>query len=267
VSGRGTLGKHEGRRLFGVDPAAYDLGRPGHADEVYDVLRERCGLRHETKVLEIGPGTGQATRHLLELGARPLVGIEPDRALAALLRERLGDRVEIRESTLEDAVLEDDFELAVAASSFHWVDEAVGLAKIHDALLPEGWVALWWTAFGGGHRRDPFRDATDPLMEGLPESPSQTKSGRPFAHDGEARVTALERAGFGDVIARRIEWAHTWDTEGIRALFGSFSPVLSLEPDRREAFLDSVAEIAERDYGGRVTKPVVTALYTARKRS
>jgi hypothetical protein len=40
-----------------------------------------------------------------------------------------------------------------------------------------------------------------------------------------------------------------------------------MEPDRREALLDRVAGIAASDFGGRVTKPIVTALYTARKPS
>ena len=257
--------KSAGRRLFGTGTAAYELGRPGHAAEVYDVLCERCGLRPPTKVLEVGPGTGQATRRLLELGADPLVAVEPDPALAELLGERLGDRIQIRKTTLEDADLEDDFDLGAAASSFHWVDEDVGLAKIRDALRPGGWVALWWTAFGDANRPDPFRDAMDPIMQDLPRGPSETKSRRPFAHDAEVRIAALERAGFAEIEPRRIEWEHTWGTEGIRALFGSFSPVLSLEPERRVAFLDSIAEVADRDFGGRVTKPVVTALYTARR--
>jgi SAM-dependent methyltransferase len=218
-------------------------------------------------VLEVGPGTGHATRRLLDLGAGPLVGIEPDPGLAGLLRERLADRVEIRETTLEAAELADDFDLAVAASSFHWVDEDVGLAKIHGALRPAGWIALWWTSFGDANRADPFRDATDRLLQTLPRSPSGQKGGPPFAHDAAPRVAALERAGFEGINPRRIEWWHTWDTEGIRGLFGSFSPVLALDPDRRDMFLDSIAEIAERDFCGSVTKPLVTALYTARKPS
>lgn len=259
------LGRDEGRRLFGLDTAAYERGRPGHAQEVYDVLRERCALGAGTKVLEIGPGTGQATRRLVELGADPLVGVEPDRALAAFLRERFGSRIEVSGRTLEEAELEDDFDLAVAASSFHWVDEEVGLATIHGALRPGGWIALWWTAFGDGNRPDPFRDATDRLMEDLPRGPSEVKDRRPFAHDAGNRIAAIDRAGFADILPRRIEWWHTWDTDGIQNLFGSFSSFLSLDPDRRRALLDSIAEIAERDFGGRVTKPVVTALYTARK--
>lgn len=263
---REVLGRDAGRRLFGEDPAGYDMARPGHPEAVYDILRERCGLRPGSKVVEIGPGTGQATRRLLELGADPLVALEPDPALAAFLREGLGDRIEIRPTTLEAAELEADFDLAAAASSFHWVDQEVGLARIRDALRAGGWVALWWTVFGDARRPDPFRDAMDSLVRDLPRGPSEAKgSGPPFAHDGEARVAALERAGFDRVEPRRIEWTHTWDTAGIRGLFASFSPFRALAPDRREALLDEIGRLADVEFGGQVTKPVVTALYTAAK--
>lgn len=263
---REVLGRDAGRLLFGQDPAGYDAARPGHAEEVYDILRQRCGLGPGSKVLEVGPGTGQATRRLLELGADPLVALEPDPGLAAFLRTNLGERIEVRPTTLEAAELEDDFDLATAASSFHWVDEDVGLARFRGALRPGGWLALSWTAFGDARRPDPFREAVDPLVRELPRSPSEATGGRPtFAHHGEARVAALERAGFDAVEPRRIEWTHTWDAAGFRGLFGTFSPIRALAPDRRDALLDSIAEIAERDFGSRVTRPVVTALYTARK--
>ncbi len=228
---REILGRDAGRLLFGQDPAGYDAARPGHAEEVYEILRERCGLRPGSKVLEVGPGTGQATRRLLVLGADPLVALEPDPGLAAFLRKSLDERIEIRPTTLEAAELEDDFDLATAASSFHWVDEDVGLARFRDALRPGGWLALWWTVFGDARRPDPFRDAVDPLVHELPRSPSEATGGRPtFAHDGEARVAALLRAGFDAIEPRRIEWAHTWDAAGIRGLFGTFSPIRALAP-------------------------------------
>ncbi len=263
---RARLARSEGRHLFGTDPENYDRARPGHAEEVYEILHERCGLGPGSKVLEVGPGTGQATRRLLELGASPLVAIEPDPELAAFLRNRFGDRVELRPSTLEAAELAEDFDVATAASSFHWVDEEMGLARIHGALCAGGWVALWWTVFGDATRKDPFRSAIDPLMEELPRSPSQPERGRPpFQSDGGARVAALDAAGFEAVTPHRLEWTYTWDTEGIRGLYGTFSPVLALVPDRRESLLDEIARIADADFGGQVTKPLVTALYTAQR--
>jgi hypothetical protein len=120
------FGRDEGRRLFGADPAGYDFARPGHAERVYEVLVERCGLRPGTSVLEVGPGTGQATRRLAA-------------------------------------------------------------------------------------------------------------------------------------------WDASWDTAGIRALYGSFSPILRLDDDSRTDVLDEIARIANQDFGGRVSRAITTALYTCRR--
>ncbi len=42
--------------------------------------------------LEVGAGTGTATRQLLELGANPLVAVDPDERLAAFLRETIPEK-------------------------------------------------------------------------------------------------------------------------------------------------------------------------------
>ncbi|CAN5229754.1 class I SAM-dependent methyltransferase [soil metagenome] len=261
------IGREEGRRLFGLDPAAYDAARPGHAERVYDVLVKRCGLGPDTSVLEIGPGTGQATRRVLRLGATPLLAVEPDPALAAYLGESLADRVDVRIATLEDAQLPTDtFALAIAASSFHWVDEEIGLAKVLAALKPGGWFAMWWTLFGEPGRPDAFITATSPLLAGLDASPTAGEAGRPaHALDSEARLAALERAGFGTVEHEVVAWQASWDTEGIRALYATFSPISRLEDERKTEILDAIARIAELDFGGRIERTLLTSLYTARR--
>jgi SAM-dependent methyltransferase len=266
---RPRLERSVGREFFGSDPETYDAVRPGHPDEVYDTLRDRCGLGTGSRVLEMGPGTGHATRRLLELGASPLVALEPDPALAAYVRTSFGDRVEIRVATLEDADLEADaYDVAVAASAFHWVEEEVGLAKLHAFLRPGGWIAVWWTSYGDEARPDAFSLALDPLFADLPHGFSGPSGDRPpFARDAERRLAALATAGFEEGAHEDIRWARAWDTQGLRGLYSTFSPISVLEPDRRREFLDTVARIAEDDFGGRVEKLLVTSLYTARKPS
>jgi SAM-dependent methyltransferase len=262
-----VLSRSAGRRLFGTDPDTYDAARPGHAEWVYELLHERCGLTQGSKVLEVGPGTGQATQRLLELGAGPLVAVEPDPNLGEFLRARFGDRIELRSSTLEDAELETSFELAVAASSFHWVEEDAGLRKIAATLAPGGWWVMWWTLFGVPRRKDAFMQAVDPLLEDLPSSPSGGSGGsRPsFALDFEARGAALARAGFELVEHELVYWPVTWDSDGIRGLYATFSPIIQLDDDARERLLDEIRTIAERDFGGRVGRTLTTSIYTARK--
>jgi SAM-dependent methyltransferase len=276
---REVIDRREGRHLFGIDPAAYDAGRPGHPDRVYEVLVDRCGLRPGAGVLEIGPGTGQATRRLLELGADPLVAVEPDPALAAYIdatsakwlkaTKSVGrPRLKVRVAALEDVELSAaTFDIAVAASSFHWVDEPAGLTKIAVALRPGGWWAMWWTLFGEGQRKDAFMKAIDPLFVDLAQSPSSgSGSGRPaFALDLDARLASLARAGFEDLEHELVRWSASWDTAGIRDLYATFSPISRLEEPRRKTFLDEVARVAERDFGGRVDRTLTTSLFTARR--
>ena len=170
---RETLDRRDGRSLFGQDPAGYDAARPGHPKRVYDILVERCGLRQGTAVLEIGPGTGQATRRLLELGADPLVAVEPDPALAEFLAHATGGRVDDRglARSRKRSSRPDAFDLAAAASSFHWVDEPVGLAKIVASLRPGGWWAMWWTLFGEPGRRGRLHGRRRPSLRGSSEQP------------------------------------------------------------------------------------------------
>jgi SAM-dependent methyltransferase len=259
---RETIDRREGRRVFGRDPAGYDRARAGHPERVYEVLRERCGLGPDTRVLEIGPGTGKVTRRLLELGVRSLVAVEPDPALAAYLRSSVGDGPEILVTTLERATLPAEaFDLAVAASSFHWVEPERGLAAILGALRPGGWWAMWWTHHGDESRADPFRGAIEPIVGGLPSSPGAAGFGR----DPNAAEAALAAAGFEDTQVDVVPWTHEWDAAGIRALFGSFSPILLLDAAERTRVLDAIERVAAEEFGGRVEKPMRTVLFTARK--
>ena len=233
---------------------------------MYELLVERCGLGPGTTVLEVGPGTGQATRRLLELGADPLVAVEPDPALAGYLTAATDGRPHVVPAPLEEADLPlADFGLAVAASSFHWVEEDVGLSRIFTALRPGGWLALWWTLFGD-EQKDAFMTAIDPLFASLARSPSSGRRGHPrFALDTDSRFGALATAGFEELDHELIRWSATWDTAGIRALYSTFSPISRLDDVRREELLDTVARVAEQQFGGRVERTLRTSLYTTRR--
>jgi SAM-dependent methyltransferase len=259
---REVLDRSEGRTVFGRDAEAYERARPGHPERVYDVLRERCGLRPGTAVLEIGPGTGQATRRLLELGADPLVAVEPNPRLADYLPGVTDGTPELVRATLENAELPDaTFDLAVAASSFHWIETQRGLAAVRRALRPGGWWAMWWSHFGDRSRPDPFREAIQHVVADLPASPG----GRGLSRDPDEGLPALEEAGLDSAEHEFIPWSHEWDAAGIRALFASFSPIARLDEPRRVRILDEIERIAREDFDGRVVKPILTSLYTARQ--
>ncbi len=49
------IARTEGQRSFGNDPAGYDQARPDYPPQVYDILRDRCGLQPGVRTLEILP--------------------------------------------------------------------------------------------------------------------------------------------------------------------------------------------------------------------
>jgi SAM-dependent methyltransferase len=264
-----AIDRTEGRHLFGGDPALYDTARPGYPERVYAILSDRCGLAAETRVFEVGPGPGLVTMRLLRTGAQ-VVAIEPDAALAAYLNdaaEREGMKVQTHVSSFEEARLPgESFALGVAATSFHWLDQAAGLRKARELLAPDGWWAMWWNVFNDPNRPDPFYEATTPLFRTLARSPTAGERGRPqYALDSKARTGDLAAAGFEDITAESIPWTISLDTAQVRDLYATFSPIARLAPGERRRILDELAAIAEESFGGRVERAFLTAVYTGRR--
>lgn len=189
-----SLQRVEGRQLFGLDPGLYDEGRPDYPSYVYDELRRRCGMARGARVLEIGPGTGIVTRHLLAAGTR-VVAVEPDPSLAAYLGQvMVGHEVKILVASFEDAPIDiETFDLAVAATSFHWVDQEAGLKKLGRVIRPGGWIALWWTLFRDPSHPDPFSTAVEELLGPGTRGAFDEPGRPPFQLDFDHRQRDLTR--------------------------------------------------------------------------
>lgn len=229
---------------------------------------QRCGLGPGTRLLEIGAGSGLATARLLAEGA-DVVAVEPGERLAAHLEADLGgDRLSVLRSGFETVDLgERRFDLAVAATAFHWVDRRVAIPKLAGVLEPPGWLAVWWHVFSDRQRPTEFRERLDGLFgEYLPD---QRRDPSYVEHPLRADLWSaeLEAGGFFEVVeVELIRWQQRLRAGGARRLFGSFPSLDELPPARREAFLDAIAALVDQSYGGEVADPRVTAIYLARLR-
>ena len=255
-----------GRQAFGADPSGYHAARPAYPEWVFEILSERCGLAHCAATFEIGAGTGTATRRLLDLGANPLVAIEPDTRLATYLRETIRDEaLRVIFSSFEEAALDAaSFDLGVSATAFHWLNEDMALPKIAELLRPGGWWAMVWNVFGDDSRPDPFHEATKALLNG-PSSPSAGARDIPFALDAEARLAALERTHLFDVVEHRTSaWPLVLDPDQTIALYATYSNI-NIRRDR-EAVLAELGRVARDEFHGCVTRNMTTSLYVARRR-
>lgn len=256
----------EARHLYGSNPVGYESGRPDYPGRVYEILAARCGLAPGVSVVEIGPGTGRVTRRLTELGAT-VVAVEPDARMAAYLREVMtGASVDVRNGAFEEVALpENYFDLAVAAMSFHWVDQDRGLERLARVVKSGGWVALWWTLFGDPSRPDPFHEATRDLLDQFDTKPTPPLH-VPFELDVAGWKNALaDRAGLIDVGAELIHWTARFDPTQLRAFYASTIRVLRRPEQEQRAILETLETHCAMEFGGLVERPFVTAMYTARR--
>jgi SAM-dependent methyltransferase len=205
------------------------------------------------------------------MGADPVSLVEPDRRLVRFLARSLdpGDaRVSYCVRPFERANLPAGaFDLGVAATSFHWMPERLALRKVARALRPGGWWASWNTHHADPYRPNPFHRAVGSLYRELTparEVPGYTRSRA--RKDQRDQIRALESVGKFDRISREdIRWTATLGTDRVTALWGSFSEIATLPARPRERFLQGLTRLVDDRFGGEVTFPVLTPLYTARR--
>jgi SAM-dependent methyltransferase len=122
-------------------------------------------------VLDVGAGTGIASRQLLDKGA-DVLAVEPDPRMAEIAKAK-GIPVEM--GTFENwDPANRNFDLIVFGQSFHWVNPAIALPKIHALLSAGGHLALMWnrlfptdpahSAFAEIYRD--YMDPGSPLVDG-----------------------------------------------------------------------------------------------------
>jgi SAM-dependent methyltransferase len=139
-----TSDRRSGAIVFNEVAAEYDRHRPAYPDELIDHACEVAGIERGDAVLEIGCGTGQLTRSLVDRGLR-VVAVEPGRRLAELAQRNLGRTggVEFVNARFEDARLpRGRFRAVFSAAAFHWADPDVSWEKAAHVLAPGGTLAL-----------------------------------------------------------------------------------------------------------------------------
>lgn len=266
-------------RVFNSVPELYDRARPGYPDALFTDLSEITGLGEGSRVLEVGCGTGQATRSLAALGCR-VTAVEPGEDLAALARRNLADfgNVEIETARFEDW---DDggrrFDVLVAASSWHWVDLAIGWPKARDVLNPGGWMALLGNAVARRPGEPEAYAETADLHERF--TPGNPDWGHPPL-ENEVRATSegwtSGAAGppvpiadpgrlFGPATVRCYPHVKWFDGEGFADHLRTLSVYRKLSADVREPLLDAIAERIRTRLDDRIPRRYLSVLRTGQR--
>jgi SAM-dependent methyltransferase len=190
---------------------AYERGRPDYPPPAVAALIEQLRIGPETRVVDLGAGTGKLTRRLTTSGAT-LLAIEPVAAMRGAFAQVL-PAVPILGGAAEAIPLRDgSAQAVVVGTAFHWFDGPAALTELHRVLSPGGRLGLVWLArdetvdwvarlvrlVDGYKRGDPpryaggtWRRVFEAPPAGVRFTPLQEAS-FPFAHSAP-RETALQR--------------------------------------------------------------------------
>jgi SAM-dependent methyltransferase len=216
-------------------------------------------------VVEVGPGTGQATKDLLAGGAR-VHAIELSPSMATRLRANLPtERLQVSVGDFETIDIPAESADAVfSASAYHWISPAAQLDRPALILRPGGVLAIVEGIQVDSPEDRGFYAAAQPIYERYGqahrgEAPPARADVEPKIHQALAGDPR-----FGDIEVHRWDWDQTYTAAGYRKLMLSFSVTNMMDPVDRAGLVDDMESFINDRFDGRVTRPLVVALTTAR---
>ncbi|MFE9555624.1 class I SAM-dependent methyltransferase [Streptomyces sp. NPDC006703] len=255
------------RHTFGDDAEEYDAFRPGYPAQLIDDVLDFADLDDSALALEVGAGTGKATRAFAQSGV-PVTCVEPDARMARVLQHRCGGlpRVTVEIADFETWRPARRYGLLYCAQAWHWVDPAVRWRRAKAALSPGGAIALFWNHWflesdeltaelTGAHARHGIDIPEHTILDPRP-GPARYGS---EAHQWRDMVAA----GFVDPAHRLYGSVHDRSPSALIGLLASYSGYRILPPHTRERiFADMAHTMAEE--GGSVRVKVTTSLFLGR---
>ena len=229
---------------------------------MFDDLFRRLPAR--PRIVEVGPGTGKATRDLLARGAT-VTAIEIGPEMAALLREVLPSRdLTIVVGDFETvAVDEQTFDALFSATAYHWISPRAQLDRPASLLKPGGVVAIVDLNQVSSPDDHGFFAAAQPIYERYGEGHTGPPAPARDAVDPPMRSALSGDRRFTDVEVRSYDWNQTYSASDYRKLMLSYSSTQMMEPSAREALLDDMERFVDEHFDGQVTRPIVVTLTTA----
>jgi SAM-dependent methyltransferase len=249
-------------RLFDQHAEAYDRFRPTYPDAVIDELLGPvpAGL----DVLDVGCGTGIASRQIAQRGAKVL-GVELAPRMAEIAR---GHGVDVEIAAFEgwDAAGR-TFDRVTSAQAWHWLDLPIATAKVASVLRPGGKLCLIWNA---GCQPDDLADALEEvyasvvppgghrLFRGYAASrSSDVKSGLGSEIDAISAVP-----DFGAPTEKWLPWTRVYQRDEWLDQLVSRSDHAVLEQAARDRLFEGIGAAID-DHGGWFVMNFETVLITA----
>lgn len=260
-----SASRHElRRRSFDSIVELYDRTRPTYPEQLFDDLVALSGISPGGRILEIGPGTGQATLPMARRGFS-ILGLELSPKMAAFAEGKLKDypNVEIRNVAFEEWKVEPKgFDIVMAATAFHWVRPITGFSRADRALKSGGCLALLWNF--GNPGQESFRAGLNRIYRQC--APRLVEEPRPPEQRISKQAEKITGSGhFAPAVIRRYPWQRESTTEEYINQLKTHSSHILLSPGTQQQLYGAIRMLID-SLGGKITQHVIAVLFLARRK-
>lgn len=264
-----STGLSNNKSVYNEISDVYHAARPEYQNEMIDELVSVGPLTPESRILEIGVGTGKLTESLAKRGLQ-ISGIELGDRMVSVARKALSQfkNVEIFQGNFNDFDFEpDSFDAVIAATSFHWLNPATRIDRIYKVLDENGVVAIFDTRHvDGGVDEFPALsqkcykewDTNTSNDYHIPSLEEVEKEG--YRRKGEFAkhfTTLFEKSYCSDL---------TYTSDSYIQLLQTYSDIISMEASKRNGLLKCIENMIDTNFGGKITKSYLWQLFIAKKK-
>ncbi|MFH1780107.1 MAG: class I SAM-dependent methyltransferase [Candidatus Micrarchaeota archaeon] len=224
------------KKSFGKISELYDEVRLDYPEELILDVIAMSNLSPKAKILEVGIGTGKATKAFAEKGYN-LTALDVDKAQILVAKKNLLEfsSIEYVVCAFEDYLPRNKFDLVFAAQTFHWIKPELRHKKVHVCLKIGGYLAVFSN----------FPSATTKLefeMRKLyAECPGFNKVDYATLNVLQEQ---LENSGFFEKVERRMYKRDiVYTREKYLGLVNSFSWISTLPELKKELLFEKVNEL------------------------
>lgn len=139
------------RESFDRIATIYKEARPEYNPEVYTCIESIKQFTKDSMLLEIGAGTGIATKEIADKWHSNITAIEPGNNLREIAQSRLScyRNISFVAATFEDFTADKmKFDGVFSATAFHWIDPDIKFKKAFKILKDDGLLVAYWNNYG-----------------------------------------------------------------------------------------------------------------------
>ena len=249
------------RRVFDSIPDQFDRFRPRYSPELFADLIAYAEIKPGKTVLELGPGTGQATDPILQTGC-DYHAIELGEHLADRMKQKYGAYPNF--SIVNDDFITHDFgdqtfDMIYSAATIQWIPEKIAFSKTFDLLKPGGTLAMMIT-------RGDYRTPNEQLYQRIQQVYAADFKPETEYKDMHPPFDYTHATDYGFVQFEKREYSgqRVFTADEFTAFSGTHCDHLVIPEPHKTRFFEGLRK-AVMDFGNRIVFQDTYILYLTRK--